>query len=1210
MRRLLSIAVVVLAAAVVAARSGMQAPEPEGEKKLIDLKSDLMGPIAPGDSVVFLVGNFAAQHNGAVITCDSAVRYSDMRIEFFGNVLINKNTTYIYGDRAEYDGELNEARVYSDIVKVVDGDATLYTYKFLFNTKKNIGEFADGGVMLNRENLLESVRGYYYADTKELIAVDRVEMRNDEYELKGDSVVYNMATDNAFFFDRTNIWNKDGDYLYADRGSYDKADTLYIVTRNGYILTEKQEIWSDSLHYYRAEDHVILRRDLQLDDAEHKVIAFGDYGEYWKEPGNAFLTRRPAVVSYDLSQGDSLFMRADSMYLFTINENALRRAAAAAKADSLARLKTDSALLGTPHHPAGELPEGRPAADSLGSPRVPAVGPGSPEDAAGPDSLARREVPDSLLGVSVPDSLAVPAVDPLDTLVGDARKAYLKEQAAKLKAAQKAAAAKARKEKLEEIAKKRQDKTTAKLLAQKEREERRLAARKLKAESKLRARQARAARKGKVIPVDSTALREIDSLIARNDREMDSLLLQMADSLAADSLAMRIPADSVDSLTDSADSVYRLMKGFRNVRIFRSDFQAVCDSMTAISTDSTIHLYINPVLWNQGNQITSDVMDIFTENQQITRAEFIGTPMMVSQLDTVHYNQVAGKQMTAWFRDNQIYRNDVNGNGRHRERRLFVLYRGQTGRDDRLPQGPRLEHLSDGQDSRRSGALPQGVQVGGRAASDAGGGFRPQGPALAARGEEASRTSGFPASESPRGAQEAADRGAPLGRPQRSGRCRHRGVDAGAGLRGGPASGVGTQALKNWKKVKRCKNFSPFLCYFCSRLAVNVCFPMKKSLIALAFGTLALGMAEFVMMGILPDIARSLGVSIPEAGHLISAYALGVCFGAPLTVLVARTRPLKHILLALTGLIILGNACAALSPNYWTLLAMRFVSGLPHGAFFGVGSIVAERVADKGRRAEAVSIMVVGMTVANLFGVPLGTYISGVVTWRATFGIVAVWGAVAMLLVKLWVPALPALPDTGMKGQFRFLKSAAPWLVLASVMLGNGGIFCWYSYVSPLMVHTSGFRSEDLTLIVMLAGFGMFAGNIVGGHYADRFTPERVVRFTLGMACLALVGIFFGAHVRYLSLALMCLTTACLFCVSSPQQLLILENSRGGEMLGAALVQVAFNLGNALGAYVGGLPIGHGLGYEYTALPGAAFVLLGMTAAMIYIRKYPRHEQR
>ena len=329
MRRLFTIAAVVLAAgSVIFARSGMQAPgqEPEPEKKLIDLKSDNMGPIAPGDSVIFLVGNFAAQHNGAVITCDSAVRYSDMRIEFFGNVLINKNTTYIYGDRAEYNGELNEARVYSDIVKVVDGDATLYTYRFVFNTKENIGQFADGGVLINRDNRLESVRGYYYANTKDLVCVDRVEMRNDEYELKGDSVVYNMATDNAFFFENTNIWNKDGDYLYADRGAYDKADTLYRVTRNGYVLTEKQEMWSDSIDYFRAKDHVVLWRDIQIDDTEHKVLAFGDYGEYWKEPGDIFLTRRPSVVSYDLTQGDSLFMRADSMFLFTVNENARRRA--------------------------------------------------------------------------------------------------------------------------------------------------------------------------------------------------------------------------------------------------------------------------------------------------------------------------------------------------------------------------------------------------------------------------------------------------------------------------------------------------------------------------------------------------------------------------------------------------------------------------------------------------------------------------------------------------------------------------------------------------------------------------------------------------------------------------------------------------------------------------------------------------------------------
>ncbi|WP_276720728.1 OstA-like protein [Alistipes sp.] len=684
MRRLLSIAVAALAAvSVIFARGGMQAPEAEqpAEKKLIDLKSDNMGPVAPGDSVIFLVGNFAAQHNGAVITCDSAVRYSDMRIEFFGNVLINKNTTYIYGDRAEYNGEVNEARVFSDIVKVVDEDATLYTYEFLFNTKENVGEFGGGGVLVNRDSRLESVRGYYYANSKELVCVDRVEMRNDEYELKGDSVVYNMATDNAFFFKHTNIWNKEGDYLYADRGAYRKADSLYKVTSNGYVLTNKQEMWSDSIDFYRAEDHIILWRDIQIDDTEHKVLAFGDYGEYWKEPGNAFLTRRPSIVSYDLSQGDSLFMRADSMFLFTINENAERRAAEAAAADSLARSADSLALPGadSPTHAAGgadvpadslgasrseRRPQGGDAADSLGTPVPASYSPAdgdadSPHAAPSPLDAPDRPAPaDSLGGAAPADSLANAA----DTLTVAQRKALLKEAAKRAKAEEKAAAAKEKKKKLDEIAARRKEKMTARLLEQKEREEARLTARRLKAESKLKARQARATRKGRMIQIDSTALRELDSLIVLNMAEQDSLLNLLVDSLLTDTAAMAVPADSIDSLVAPRDSIYRLLKGFRNVKIYRSDFQTVCDSMTAISTDSTIHLYIDPVLWNENNQITSDVMDIFTENQQLTRAEFIGSPMMVSQLDTTHYNQVAGKTMTAYFFNNQIYRNDVNGN--------------------------------------------------------------------------------------------------------------------------------------------------------------------------------------------------------------------------------------------------------------------------------------------------------------------------------------------------------------------------------------------------------------------------------------------------------------------------------------------------------------------------------------------------------------------
>ncbi|MFQ7387169.1 MAG: OstA-like protein [Alistipes sp.] len=580
MRRLFTIAAVVLAAgSVIFARSGMQAPgqEPEPEKKLIDLKSDNMGPIAPGDSVIFLVGNFAAQHNGAVITCDSAVRYSDMRIEFFGNVLINKNTTYIYGDRAEYNGELNEARVYSDIVKVVDGDATLYTYRFVFNTKENIGQFADGGVLINRDNRLESVRGYYYANTKDLVCVDRVEMRNDEYELKGDSVVYNMATDNAFFFENTNIWNKDGDYLYADRGAYDKADTLYRVTRNGYVLTEKQEMWSDSIDYFRAKDHIILWRDIQIDDTEHKVLAFGDYGEYWKEPGNAFLTRRPSIVSYDLSQGDSLFMRADSMFLFTINENTERRAAEAAAADSLARSADslalsgpDSLALSGPYslaHAAGgvDVP-----ADSLGRPRS-GRRPGrrcrrfvgnrrfrtrfiggrrdadSPHATSSPLDAPDRPAPaDSLGGAAPADSLANAA----DTLTVAQRKALLKEAAKRAKAEEKAAAAR-KKKKLDEIAARRKENDGPAAGAEGARGSPAHGA-PPEGESKLKARQARATRKGRMIQIDSTALRELDSLIVLNMAEQDSLLNLLVDSLLTDTAAMAVPADSIDSLAAPA----------------------------------------------------------------------------------------------------------------------------------------------------------------------------------------------------------------------------------------------------------------------------------------------------------------------------------------------------------------------------------------------------------------------------------------------------------------------------------------------------------------------------------------------------------------------------------------------------------------------------------------------------------------------------------
>lgn len=376
---------------------------------------------------------------------------------------------------------------------------------------------------------------------------------------------------------------------------------------------------------------------------------------------------------------------------------------------------------------------------------------------------------------------------------------------------------------------------------------------------------------------------------------------------------------------------------------------------------------------------------------------------------------------------------------------------------------------------------------------------------------------------------------------------------------------------------------------------------MKKSLIALAFGTLGLGIAEFVMMGILPDVAKDLDISIPEAGHFISAYALGVCVGAPMLTL-ARKHPLKNILLALVALIMFGNICASAAPNYWVLLIARFISGLPHGAYFGVGSIVAEKLADEGKGTEAVSIMVAGMTVANLFGVPLGTSLSTMISWRVTFLLVGIWGLVILYYIWRWVPHVEGLQDTGFKGQFRFLKTPAPWLILGATALGNGGVFCWYSYINPLLTNVSGFSVESITPLMILAGFGMVIGNLISGRLSDKYTPGRVGTVAQALICVVLLLIFFLSPYGWLSVLLMCLCTAGLFAVSGPEQILIIRVSKGGEMLGAASVQIAFNFGNAVGAYVGGLAVSGG--YRYPALIGVPFAFLGFILFFIFYKKY------
>lgn len=211
------------------------------------------------------------------------------------------------------------------------------------------------------------------------------------------------------------------------------------------------------------------------------------------------------------------------------------------------------------------------------------------------------------------------------------------------------------------------------------------------------------------------------------------------------------------------------------------------------------------------------------------------------------------------------------------------------------------------------------------------------------------------------------------------------------------------------------------------------------SLLTLAVGTFLLGMAEFVIEGILPDLARDLHISIPMAGHAISIYALGVCVGATFLVAMHRLRP-KHILLGLLTLVFIGALLSLTAQNFWWLMAARFISGLPHGAYYGVGTIVAYRLADEGHKTRAVSIMCAGMTFANLLGNPVATLLSGALSWRLAFAVIVVGSLVGLALMARFVPNLDPLPGSGMKGQFRFLRHLDPWLIIMATMFGNGGI--------------------------------------------------------------------------------------------------------------------------------------------------------------------------
>ncbi|RYJ37662.1 Major facilitator transporter [Flavobacterium anhuiense] len=363
------------------------------------------------------------------------------------------------------------------------------------------------------------------------------------------------------------------------------------------------------------------------------------------------------------------------------------------------------------------------------------------------------------------------------------------------------------------------------------------------------------------------------------------------------------------------------------------------------------------------------------------------------------------------------------------------------------------------------------------------------------------------------------------------------------------------------------------------------------------------------MMGLLPDIASDMKVSIPVAGYLISSYALGVVIGAPLLVIAGRNYAPKKMLLILALMLAVFNALSIIAPSYEVLFASRFLSGLPHGAFFGVGAVVASRLADKGKEAQAISIMFAGLTIANLIGVPIGTYIGHHFIWRYTFVLIALVGLLTFLAIYLWMPNLEKGESVNMKTQLQFFKKTEAWLIIGITAIGFGGLFAWISYIAPLLINVSKFAPEDVSTILILAGLGMVVGNFVGGKLADRFSPAPTTLALLLVMSTDLVLVYFFSFNQYISLFLTFLTGAISFSVIAPIQMLMIRTAKGAEMIASASLQGSFNIGNALGAFLGGLPLAAGFSYSSPNLIGVVMSVIGMIITFILMRLHQKQVQ-
>jgi MFS transporter, DHA1 family, inner membrane transport protein len=362
--------------------------------------------------------------------------------------------------------------------------------------------------------------------------------------------------------------------------------------------------------------------------------------------------------------------------------------------------------------------------------------------------------------------------------------------------------------------------------------------------------------------------------------------------------------------------------------------------------------------------------------------------------------------------------------------------------------------------------------------------------------------------------------------------------------------------------------------------------------IALAVGGFGIGTGEFGIMGLLPDVAGDIGVSIPTAGHVISAYALGVVVGAPVIAVLAAKLSRRTLLLALMTVFAAGNFASALAPDYGWLVALRFLTGLPHGAYFGVASLVAAKMAQPNQRASAVGRVMLGLAVATLVGVPFATSFGQMLGWRAAFAAVGAIGALAVLLIWRFVPSDTADADASPLRELGALRRLQVWLTLGIGAVGSGGMFAVYSYITPTLVEVTGIRESLVPLVLCVFGTGMIVGNVAGSRLADRALLPTIGGLIIWNAIVLGLLVFTAGHAWLAVTNVLLIGTG--FAIVPGLQTRLMDVAADAQTLAAALNHSAFNVANALGAWVGGLTIAAGYGWTSTGWVGTLFALGGL----------------